>query len=65
MKMIKPTVGDMIRALNELDSSAPFLIDDPDTSWTIHTFELVTRSDGVWMVAEYSDMDSKRPEWLK
>lgn len=57
LKLVKPTVTDVGGVLQSLPPHAMFRIRDPDTGWTIESFEIELRENGeVWITASYADM---------
>ena len=53
-----PTVADVIAFLQKLDPKIPFLIEDPDTSWTISKINAYEEDGAIWFTGTYGDMEA-------
>lgn len=56
--LVKPTVGQMIEALQQPPADTPFRMEDADTEWPITVIHIELREDGLWLFGLYHEMHS-------
>lgn len=60
LKLVRPTVADVLAFLRKQRLDAPFRIEDADTSWTVSVIPVRVYPDGsVWFgPADYNEMET-------
>lgn len=62
MKLVNPTVRELIATLKELpQQDCPIFMKDADTEYTVHIFHIAEKENRVEMWGEYSEMKEMYP----
>ena len=56
MKVIRPTIGQLIEFLQKFPSDKPLRLLDADTGWTIPVIHIEQREEAVWLYGIYDEM---------